>query len=173
MYKVRFRNEAGIVNTYTSRFEGVINTLNRRFLESTNFDDNKILDYVTEIDCPMCDGKRLKAESLTVFIDGKDIGNLTDYTVRDAVKFFTNLNLVGERDKIAKNILKNINERLEFLMGVGLDYITLSRRANTLSGGESQRIRLATQLGTKLEGILYVLDEPSIGLHPRDNDMLI
>jgi excinuclease ABC subunit A len=173
IYKVRFRNESGIVNTYTSRFEGVINTLNRRFLESTNFDDNKILDYVTEIDCPTCDGKRLKAESLTVFIDGKDIGDLTDYNVRDAAKFFSSLKLVGERDKIAKNILKNINERLEFLSWVGLDYITLSRRANTLSGWESQRIRLATQLGTKLEGILYILDEPSIGLHPRDNDMLI
>ena len=94
VYKVRFRNESGIVNTYTSRFEGVINTLNRRFLESTNFDDNKILDYVTEIDCPTCDGKRLKAESLTVFINGKDIGDLTDYNVRDAAKFFSSLRLV-------------------------------------------------------------------------------
>lgn len=173
IYKVRFRNESGIVNTYSSRFEWVINTLNRRFLEATNFDDNKILDYITEIDCPTCNGKRLKAESLTVFIEGKDIGDIVDLTVKTSVDFFKHLHLSEEKKKIAKNILKNINERLEFLAGVWLDYMTLSRKANTLSGGESQRIRLATQLGTKLEWILYILDEPSIGLHPRDNDMLI
>ena len=173
IYKVRFRNESWIVNTYTSRFEGVINTLNRRFLESTNFDDNKILDYVTEIPCPTCNWKRLKAESLTVYIKGKDIGEINDFNVQDSIKFFTDLNLTWSKDKVAKNILKNIIERLEFLLWVWLGYITLSRKANTLSGWESQRIRLASQLWTKLEWILYILDEPSIGLHPRDNDMLI
>ena len=173
MYKVHFESEDGFANTYNSKFEGVINTLNRRFFESQSFDDNKIVDYVTEIDCPLCEGKRLKKESLTVFIKNKDIGDLTMMNVTHSLDFLKSLGLTGSRDKVSKNIIKNIVERLEFLEGVGLEYITLARKANTLSGGESQRIRLATQLGTKLEGIIYVLDEPSIGLHPRDNDMLI
>ncbi len=173
MYKVSFESEEGYANTYNSKFEGVINTLNRRFFESQNFDDNKINDFVTEIDCPSCEWKRLKKESLTVFIKEKDIGDITNMNVSASLWFIKSLWLTGSKDKVSKNIIKNIVERLEFLEWVGLEYITLSRRANTLSGGESQRIRLATQLGTKLEGIIYVLDEPSIGLHPRDNDMLI
>ncbi|NUJ97470.1 excinuclease ABC subunit UvrA [Candidatus Gracilibacteria bacterium] len=172
-YKVKFTNDYGVVNTYNSKFEGVMNTLNRRFFESATFEENKLMDFVTEIDCPECNGKRLKQESLTVFVGGIDIGDLSNKTVKESLDFFTNLNLSGSKDKISKNILKNIVERLEFLAGVGLGYITMARKSNTLSGGESQRIRLATQLGTKLEGIIYVLDEPSIGLHPRDNDMLI
>ncbi len=172
-YKVKFTNDYGVVNTYNSKFEWVMNTLNRRFFESATFEENKLMDFVTEIDCPECNGKRLKQESLTVFVGGIDIWDLSNKTVKESLDFFTNLNLSWSKDKISKNILKNIVERLEFLAGVGLGYITMARKSNTLSGGESQRIRLATQLGTKLEGIIYVLDEPSIWLHPRDNDMLI
>lgn len=172
-YKVKFTNDYGVINTYNSKFEWVINTLNRRFFESATFEENKLMDFVTEIDCPECNGKRLKQESLTVFVGGIDIWDLSNKTVNEALDFFSNLNLSWSKDKISKNILKNIVERLEFLAGVGLGYITMARKSNTLSGGESQRIRLATQLGTKLEWIIYVLDEPSIWLHPRDNDMLI
>ncbi len=106
-------------------------------------------------------------------IHGKNIGELSSFSVEQSLEFFASLTLTKSEEHIAKPILKNIVERLEFLSGVGLNYVNLSRRANTLSGGESQRIRLATQIGTRLEGIIYVLDEPSIGLHPRDNDMLI
>lgn len=172
-YKVKFTNDYGVVNTYNSKFEWIMNTLNRRFFESATFEENKLMDFVTEIDCPECNGKRLKQESLTVFVGGIDIWDLSNKTVKESLDFFSNLNLSWSKDKISKNILKNIVERLEFLAGVGLGYITMARKSNTLSGGESQRIRLATQLGTKLEGIIYVLDEPSIWLHPRDNDMLI
>lgn len=173
VYNVKYENEFWVTNTYNSKYEWVINTLDRRFYESSNFDDNKLMDFVTEIDCPICNGKRVKEESLTVFIKDLDIWDVTNKTVSESIDFFSTLNLKWSKDKISKNILKNINERLEFLNGVWLWYMTLSRRANTLSGWESQRIRLATQLWTKLEGIIYVLDEPSIGLHPRDNDMLI
>lgn len=173
VYKVDFENEDGYTSQYNSKFEWVINTLNRRFYDSASFDDNKIMDFVTEVECPVCDGKRLKKESLSVYINDKDIGDVTNMNVSHSLEFIKNLWLTGSKDKVAKNIVKNITERLEFLEWVGLEYITLSRRANTLSGWESQRIRLATQLGTKLEWIIYVLDEPSIGLHPRDNDMLI
>lgn len=173
VYNIKYENEFGAINTYNSKFEWVLNTLNRRFYESSNFDDNKLIDFVTEVDCPACNWKKLKAESLTVFIKDLDIGDISNKTISESIEFFTTLNLKWAKDKISKNILKNITERLDFLQGVWLGYMTLSRRANTLSWGESQRIRLATQLGTKLEWIIYVLDEPSIGLHPKDNDMLI
>ncbi len=172
-YKVKFINDYWVVNTYNSKFEWVLNTLNRRFFESATFEENKLMDFVTEVDCPICSWKRLKRESLTVFINGIDIWDANNKTVKEALEFFKNLKLKGAKDKISKNILKNITERLEFLEWVGLDYITMARKSNTLSWWESQRIRLATQLWTKLEGIIYVLDEPSIWLHPRDNDMLI
>jgi len=174
-YTVKYTNDYGVVNTYSSKFEGVINTLNRRFFDpkGSGFENTNLMDFVVEIDCPTCNGKRLKQESLMVFVKDLDIWDLSQKTVKEAREFFKNIGLTGEKEKIAKNIIKNIEERLEFLEWVWLDYITLARRSNTLSWWESQRIRLATQLGTKLEGIIYVLDEPSIGLHPRDNDMLI
>jgi len=171
-FTVNFVSEQWKRNTYNSKFEGVINTLMRRYydgwVESGNYDD-----YVTNVNCPTCDGYRLAKESLSVFIDGIHIGQLTDYNIQDTQTFFKWLNLSSEQQKIVEKVKKNILERLEFLEGVGLWYMTLSRRSNTLSGWEAQRIRLATQIWVKLEGIIYVLDEPSIWLHPRDNDMLI
>jgi excinuclease ABC subunit A len=160
---------------YKSKYEGVIPTLTRRYRETEVGDPfmKRISQYVTEVTCPTCSGYRLKKQYLSIFIDGLHIGQLSDLCVTDARAFFSTLKFGTTDSKIAAPILKNINERLEFLDGVGLSYMSLSRRANTLSGGESQRIRLATQIGTRLEGIIYVLDEPSIGLHPRDNQMLI
>ena len=172
VYSVTFMNEQGRRNTYNSKFEGVIRTLERRYydggIESGNYDD-----FVTNIECPSCDGYRLSPEPLSVFISGKHIGEISNYNIRETQIFFQTLKLSQEEQKIVEKVQKNILERLEFLEGVWLSYMTLSRRANTLSGGEAQRIRLATQIGVKLEGIIYILDEPSIGLHPRDNDMLI
>lgn len=161
--------------TYRSKYEGVIPTLTRRYRETDPGDPfmKRISQYVTEVDCPVCDGYRLKKEYLNVKIGGIHIGELSGKCVRDTLVFAKQLEFSKSEQKIVAPIMKNILERLEFLSGVGLDYMSLSRRANTLSGGESQRIRLATQIGTRLEGIIYVLDEPSIGLHPRDNDMLI
>ncbi|MFA5917341.1 MAG: excinuclease ABC subunit UvrA [Candidatus Gracilibacteria bacterium] len=173
LYKVKYTNESGNTNTYTSKFEGVINTLNRRFFEGTNVGDGKLDEFVTAIECPVCMGKRLKQESLSVYINSLNIGDLSVLSISDSLNFISNLKLTKEEEQTVKNVLKNARERLEFLVGVGLDYMTIARKANTLSGGEAQRIRLATQIGVKLEGIIYVLDEPSIGLHPRDNDMLI
>lgn len=171
-YSVSYVNDQGRKNTYNSKFEWAINTLTRRYydgwVEHGHYDD-----YVSNIECPDCNGYRLAEEPLSVFLAGKHIGELGDMNITDSQKFFQNLKLNSEQSKIAEKVMRNITERLEFLSWVGLSYMTLSRRANTLSGWEAQRIRLATQIGVKLEGIIYVLDEPSIGLHPRDNDMLI
>lgn len=162
--------------THRSRFEWLIPNLERRYRESDMGNDaffKRISSFVTEQVCRSCGGHRLKKEYLSVLVWGKNIGELTDLSVEDSRVFFQNLTFTKEEKEIVASIMKNITERLEFLSWVWLDYVTLSRRANTLSGGESQRIRLATQIGTRLEGIIYVLDEPSIGLHPRDNEMLI
>lgn len=171
-YTVTYKNEQGRKNTYNSKFEGAINTITRRYydgwVEHGHYDD-----YVSNIECPECSGFRLNPETLSVYIGGIHIGQLNEMNVVEAQKFFQGLELNKEESTIAEKVMKNILERLEFLEWVGLSYMTLSRKANTLSGGEAQRIRLATQIGVKLEGIIYVLDEPSIGLHPRDNDMLI
>lgn len=171
-YSVSFVNDQWRNNTYNSKFEGVINTLTRRYyggwVEHGHYED-----YVTNVTCPSCDGHRLGHEPLSVFLSWKHIGEVVNMNIGEAQVFFENLELNSEEKKIAEKVQKNISERLEFLQWVGLSYMTLSRRANTLSWGEAQRIRLATQIGVKLEGIIYVLDEPSIGLHPRDNDMLI
>lgn len=171
-YSVSFVNEQGRKNTYNSKFEWVINTLMRRYydggVESWNYDD-----YVTNVECPLCDGYRLWAETLSVFLAWKHIGQISNMNIVQAQEFFKNLTLSSEQQKIVEKVKKNILERLDFLEGVWLSYMTLSRKSNTLSWGEAQRIRLATQIGVKLEGIIYILDEPSIGLHPRDNDMLI
>lgn len=161
---------------HRARYEGLIPNLERRYQEADHGNDayiKRIGSFATEQICRTCDGYRLKQAYLNVKIHGKHIGEVTSWSVEESLAFFQNLHLTESEKHIAKPILKNIIERLEFLLGVGLGYITLARRANTLSGGESQRIRLATQIGTRLEGIIYVLDEPSIGLHPRDNDMLI
>jgi len=172
MFKVNFVNEAGRSNTYNSRFEWVINTLTRRYFEWSS-DKVHYNNYITNISCPDCGGQRLKSESLSVYLRGTNIGTLSDMSVTDSIVFLKQLELTENQKKIAEKVLKNIIERLEFLAGVWLDYMTLSRKANTLSGWEAQRIRLATQIWVKLEGIIYVLDEPSIWLHPRDNEMLI
>ncbi len=161
--------------TFKTKYEGVIPNLTRRYRESDAEDPymKRISQYVTEIACPECDGYRLKREYLSVQVGGRHIGEVAELSVKGSLEFFKAVTFTASEEKIVRDIKKNVVERLEFLSGVGLDYVTLSRRANTLSGGESQRIRLATQIGTRLEGIIYVLDEPSIGLHPRDNDLLI
>ncbi|MBC7498257.1 excinuclease ABC subunit UvrA [Candidatus Gracilibacteria bacterium] len=161
---------------HKSRYEGLIPNLERRHSEADSQHDayfKRIANFATEQICRSCEGYRLQKPYLSIRISDKNIGELSMKSVEDSLGFFSSLSLTKSEEHIAKPILKNIVERLEFLSGVGLEYMTLARRAGTLSGGESQRIRLATQIGTRLEGIIYVLDEPSIGLHPRDNDMLI
>jgi excinuclease ABC subunit A len=163
---------------YTTKktFEGVVNNLERRYLETdSEWKREEIAQYQSESNCEKCKGQRLKEESLCVKINELNISDVTKKSIDDAKKWFDNLNSVlNERDKkIATHILKEINERLNFLLNVGLNYLTLSRESGTLSGGEAQRIRLASQIGSGLTGVLYVLDEPSIGLHQRDNKKLI
>ena len=155
-------------------FEGVINNLERRYNEtSSNYSKEEIESCMSEIICPSCKGERLKKESLAVTVGGINISELCKKTVTEALEFFDSLEL-NEREKIiGERIIKEIKERLGFLKSVGLEYLTLSRASGTLSGGESQRIRLATQIGSSLMGVLYILDEPSIGLHQKDNDKLI
>jgi len=164
--------------SYTTKktFEGVVNNLERRYLETdSEWKREEIAQYQSESNCEKCKGQRLKEESLCVKINELNISDVTKKSIDDAKKWFDNLNsILNERDKkIATHILKEINERLNFLLNVGLNYLTLSRESGTLSGGEAQRIRLASQIGSGLTGVLYVLDEPSIGLHQRDNKKLI
>ena len=159
---------------YRSPFEGVINNLERRYAETNSeYSRGEIEEYMSEVKCPVCKGKRLKDEYLAVTVGGMNISDLTDLSVRDGLKFFNELKLSEHDNMIGERIIKEIRERLGFLGSVGLEYLTLSRSSGTLSGGESQRIRLATQIGSSLVGVLYILDEPSIGLHQRDNDKLI
>ena len=160
--------------TYETAFEGVINNLERRYHETNSESSrNEIESYMSESECPECHGKRLKPEYLAVTVGGMNISQLTDLSVNDCLDFFEKLQLSAQDMLIGERIIKEIKERLGFLKSVGLDYLTLSRASGTLSGGESQRIRLATQIGSSLVGVLYILDEPSIGLHQRDNDKLI
>lgn len=159
---------------YKAPFEGIIKNLERRYGETnSDYIRNKIEEYMSLIPCEKCKGKRLKDEVLAVTVGGLNIAEISDFSVREAVGFFTHLKLDKKRTTIASQILKEINARLNFLVNVGLDYLTLSRAAGTLSGGESQRIRLATQIGSGLVGVLYILDEPSIGLHQKDNEKLL
>lgn len=159
---------------FLATFEGVCNNLERRYKETnSDFSRDEIRSHMTEVNCPSCKGERLKKESLAVTVGGKNISQLTNFSVTNALEFFGGLNLSEREMMIGERIIKEINERLGFLQSVGLEYLTLSRSAGTLSGGESQRIRLATQIGSSLVGVLYILDEPSIGLHQRDNDKLI
>ena len=162
--------------SHKKTFEGVINNLERRFLESdSEWKREAISEYQSDSACEGCNGNRLKEEALCVKIDNQNISDVTKKSILDAAKWFKNLekNLDKRQFKIAEHILKEINERLNFLLNVGLDYLTLSRESGTLSGGEAQRIRLASQIGSGLTGVLYVLDEPSIGLHQKDNIKLI
>ena len=162
--------------SHKKTFEGVINNLERRYLETdSDWKREEIAQYQSDTKCERCNGHRLKDEALCVKIDGLHISEVTEKSISDAAKWFENLknNLDKRQVKIAEHILKEINERLNFLLNVGLDYLTLSRESGTLSGGESQRIRLASQIGSGLTGVLYVLDEPSIGLHQKDNVKLI
>jgi excinuclease ABC subunit A len=155
-------------------YEGVITNLERRYMEtSSRFMRDWIEGYMSEISCTVCNGKKLNEKALSVKVGGMDIIDLTDMSVKDVMAFLENLDLNETDKKISEMVLKEIIERLSFLVNVGLNYLTLSRQAATLSGGESQRIRLATQIGSQLTGVLYVLDEPSIGLHQRDNKKLI
>ncbi len=160
--------------TYSTTFEGLVNNMERRYRETHSEGMRSLIDkYMSEIPCPTCQGKRLNPTSLSVTVQGKNIIELTEMSVKELLIFFENLELTETEQMIGEMIFTEINARLRFLRDVGLEYLTLSRSAGTLSGGESQRIRLATQIGSGLVGVLYVLDEPSIGLHQRDNQKLL
>ncbi|MCJ0932989.1 excinuclease ABC subunit UvrA [Virgibacillus halodenitrificans] len=174
--KIHFHyvNDFGKVRDNRVAFEGVLANVARRYREtSSDFIRETLEKYMAQKHCPACKGYRLKEEALAVLVNGLHISKVTDFSIVEAQDFFEHLELSEKEEKIAQMILKEICNRLEFLNNVGLDYLTLSRAAGTLSGGEAQRIRLATQIGSALTGVLYVLDEPSIGLHQRDNDRLI
>ncbi len=171
-YKYVSRN--GNIRTKTDFYEGIITQLERRYIETTaEWIREWIEQFMIETDCSLCHGARLKQDVLSVLINNKNIYEFTCMSISDLYDFITNLKLNEEQKKISELLVKEISNRLEFLINVGLGYITLDRAAGTLSGGEAQRIRLATQIGSKLTGVLYVLDEPSIGLHQRDNEKLI
>ncbi|MCY8066158.1 excinuclease ABC subunit UvrA [Bacillus haynesii] len=170
----KYENDFGQVRENYIEFEGVIRNIERRYKETSSDYVRELMEkYMANQPCPSCKGYRLKKESLAVLINGLHIGKITEMSVFNALQFFRELELSEKDMKIANLILREIEERLGFLNNVGLDYLTLSRAAGTLSGGEAQRIRLATQIGSRLTGVLYILDEPSIGLHQRDNDRLI
>ena len=159
---------------YETPFEGIINNLERRFRETkSNWIKEELENFMSAIPCDMCGGKRLSQESLSVTVGGLNISEFCDFSIVEALKFLDELELTKREQTISELIIKEIRSRLNFLKSVGLNYLTLSRSSGTLSGGESQRIRLATQIGSSLMGVLYILDEPSIGLHQRDNDKLI
>lgn len=173
-FSFMYENLQGEVKKHTTPFEGIIPLLRRRHREA--FSERMRLDiesFMTSTPCPVCRGARLKPEVLSILVGGKNICEVTALTVRDAINFFETLNITERQQFIARQILKEILARLRFLNDVGLDYLTLDRAAGTLSGGEAQRIRLATQIGSGLVGVLYILDEPSIGLHQRDNSKLL
>ncbi|SHT18214.1 excinuclease ABC subunit A [Mycobacteroides abscessus subsp. abscessus] len=170
----RYENDFGQIREGYIQFEGVIRNVERRYKEtSSDFIREQMEKYMAQHHCPTCKGDRLKKETLAVLINNHHIGKVTSFSIQEAHHFFDHLDLTEKETKIANLILREIKERLGFLINVGLDYLTLNRAAGTLSGGEAQRIRLATQIGSRLTGVLYILDEPSIGLHQRDNDRLI
>ncbi len=172
-YKVKWKSTHGL-GEYMVKFEGVIPTLERRMHETSSEEMKQwYMQYISDKPCPECEGKKLKQEFLAVKIDGHNISELTEKTIAGAFEFFNKLHLKGNQQIIAVDVLKEIKNRLTFLNNVGLHYLSLARRSPTLSGGESQRIRLASQIGSGLVGVMYILDEPSIGLHQRDNDRLI
>lgn len=170
----KYENDFGQVRENEIEFEGVLRNIERRYKEtSSDYIREQMEKYMANQPCPTCKGYRLKKETLAVLINGKHIGEITDLSVSNALDLYGQIELSEKDLQIAQLILREIKERLSFLNNVGLDYLTLSRSAGTLSGGEAQRIRLATQIGSRLTGVLYILDEPSIGLHQRDNDRLI
>lgn len=170
----RYENDFGQIREGNIEFEGVIRNVERRYKEtSSDYIREQMEKYMGQQPCPTCKGYRLKKETLAVLINGRHIAHVTDLSIEEANQFFSELKLSEKEMQISKLIFQEISERLGFLINVGLDYLTLSRTAGTLSGGEAQRIRLATQIGSRLTGVLYILDEPSIGLHQRDNDRLI
>ncbi|SEM71335.1 excinuclease ABC subunit A [Ligilactobacillus sp. WC1T17] len=174
VFHFHYESDFGGVRDVDAPFEGVIPNIWRRYNETnSDFTRDVMRKYLTSLTCSTCHGYRLNAKALAVKIAGHHIGEVSDLAIGEALTFFKNLNFSDAKLKIARPILKEINDRLDFLVNVGLDYLTLSRSARTLSGGEAQRIRLATQIGSNLSGVLYILDEPSIGLHQRDNDRLI
>ena len=169
-----FHSRNGGTRRRKMKFEGVVPNINRRYHESPSEYTREMMSrYMTELPCETCHGKRLSKEALSVYVGGYNIGEVVEYSIKNALKFYENIELSEQDKAIAKQILIEIISRLTFLNNVGLDYLTLNRSSGTLSGGEAQRIRLATQIGSRLTGVLYVLDEPSIGLHQRDNDRLI
>lgn len=174
LLEFEYESKYGGIKKHQTYFEGIISNLKRRYSETTSeIAREKIEEYMTETVCPNCKGARLKKEVLYVLVDNKNIMEVTDFSISELINYIENINLTDKQKLIASEILKEIKSRAKFLSDVGLDYLTLSRKAGTLSGGEAQRIRLATQIGSALVGVLYVLDEPSIGLHQRDNDRLI
>lgn len=169
-----FHSRNGGTRRRKMKFEGVVPNIDRRYHESPSEYTREMMSrYMTELPCETCHGKRLSKEALSVYVGGYNIGEVVEYSIKNALKFYENIELSEQDKAIAKQILIEIISRLTFLNNVGLDYLTLNRSSGTLSGGEAQRIRLATQIGSRLTGVLYVLDEPSIGLHQRDNDRLI
>lgn len=173
-FHFHYENDFGGVRDVDVEFEGVINNVARRYKETnSDFTRQVMRQYMTELTCQTCHGARLNRQALAVKVGHKDIAQVSEYAIKDALPFFKQVELSQQNETIAKPILKEVTDRLTFLLNVGLDYLTLSRAAATLSGGEAQRIRLATQIGSNLSGVMYILDEPSIGLHQRDNDRLI
>ena len=173
-FHFHYENDFGGVRDVDVPFEGVVNNVSRRYRETnSDFTREQMRKYMTELPCPTCHGYRLNERALAVKINDRNVGEVSDLPISQELAFFSNLNLTPAQQEIARPILKEIIDRLSFMQNVGVDYLTLSRAARTLSGGEAQRIRLATQIGSNLSGVMYVLDEPSIGLHQRDNDRLI
>ncbi|NXZ96443.1 excinuclease ABC subunit UvrA [Lactobacillus salivarius] len=173
-FHFKFESDFGSLKDIDTTFEGVIPNVERRYRETnSDFTRDVMRQYMTSLTCQTCHGYRLNEQALSVKIAGKHIGEVSDFPINESLNFFENLTFSEQNQEIARPILKEIDDRLTFLKNVGLDYLTLSRSARTLSGGEAQRIRLATQIGSNLSGVMYVLDEPSIGLHQRDNDRLI
>ncbi|MGM0110641.1 excinuclease ABC subunit UvrA [Enterococcus sp. DIV0187] len=173
-FHFHYENDFGGVRDVEVPFEGIINNINRRYAETnSDFTRDQMRLYMTELTCQTCHGYRLNPQALSVQINDTNIGQVSEDSINSALDFFETISLSEQEKVIAKPILKEIKDRLSFLRNVGLDYLTLSRASGTLSGGEAQRIRLATQIGSNLSGVLYILDEPSIGLHQRDNDRLI
>lgn len=173
-FHFHYESDFGGVRDVDTKFEGVINNIERRYHDTnSDFTRDTMRKYMTELTCGTCHGKRLNEKALAVKVNGKDIAEASEFPIKESLPFFSDVPLSEQNTVIAKPILKEVTDRLTFLQNVGLEYLSLSRSAGTLSGGEAQRIRLATQIGSNLSGVLYILDEPSIGLHQRDNDRLI
>src|SRR5690606_37678143 len=170
----RYLNDRGDIVKRSHPFEGIIPNLERRYRETeSNTGRDELAKYLSTQPCPECRGTRLRREARHVWVGDKTLPAVTGLPIGDAAEYFGELKLPGRRGEIADKILTEVGERLQYLVNVGLDYLTLDRSADTLSGGEAQRIRLASQIGAGLVGVMYILDEPSIGLHQRDNERLL